>query len=81
MFDTGLDPEEIVNQEGIGVTSDVGELEATIKEVIAENPAATADYKKGKKESLQFLIGKAMAKLRGRGQPDLLREIFERFLK
>jgi aspartyl-tRNA(Asn)/glutamyl-tRNA(Gln) amidotransferase subunit B len=81
MFDTGLDPEEIVSQEGIGVTSDVGELEAVIKEVIVENHAAVADYKKGKTASMQFLIGKAMAKLKGRGRPDFIQDIFERLLK
>ncbi len=79
MFDTGLDPEEIVQQEG-GAVSDEGELGATVDGVIAENTAAVADYKKGKKESLQFLIGKAMAKLKGRGDPEVLRMLFQKAL-
>jgi aspartyl-tRNA(Asn)/glutamyl-tRNA(Gln) amidotransferase subunit B len=77
MFETGEDPEEIFGA-GNQMVSDEGELGATVDAIIAENPAAVADYKKGKVASLQFLIGKAMAKLKGRGRPDLLKEIFEK---
>ncbi|MDO8537192.1 MAG: Asp-tRNA(Asn)/Glu-tRNA(Gln) amidotransferase subunit GatB [bacterium] len=80
MFETGLDPEDIVKESG-GAISDEGELGIVVAAVIAENLAAVADYKKGKKESLQFLIGKAMAKLKGRGRPEILRKIFEEGLK
>jgi aspartyl-tRNA(Asn)/glutamyl-tRNA(Gln) amidotransferase subunit B len=81
MFDTGLDPEDIVRDENIGATSDTGEIEPVLAAIIAENPAAAADYKKGKTASLQFLIGKAMGKLKGSARPDALKEIFERLLK
>ncbi len=63
MFSTGLDPEDIVRDENIGATSDASEIEPVLAAIIAENPAAAADYKKGKTASLQFLIGKAMGKL------------------
>ena len=81
MFATGDDPEEIAAREGIGVASDTDELEAVVRAIIAENPAAVADYKKGKTASLQFLIGKAMGKLKGRAQPAILKELFERYLE
>jgi aspartyl-tRNA(Asn)/glutamyl-tRNA(Gln) amidotransferase subunit B len=81
MFETGLDPEEIVATEDIGVVSDTGEIEAVVLAIIAENHAAVADYRKGKTASLQFLIGKAMGMLKGRARPDLLKDIFERNLK
>jgi aspartyl-tRNA(Asn)/glutamyl-tRNA(Gln) amidotransferase subunit B len=79
MFETGLDPEDIVKNEKIG-TSDVAEIETVVEKVIAENPNAVADYKKGKTASLQFLIGKAMGVLKGRAKPDMLKEIFEKRL-
>jgi aspartyl-tRNA(Asn)/glutamyl-tRNA(Gln) amidotransferase subunit B len=81
MFDTGADPEDIVKDESIGVTSDTTEIEAVVLAVIAENYAAVADYKKGKTASLQFLIGKAMGALKGRARPEMLREMFEEKLK
>ncbi len=79
MFETGLDPEEIIKSDNIGI-SDTGEIEAVVLAVIAENHAAVADYKKGKIVSLQFLIGKAMGILKGRARPDMLKEIFEKNL-
>ncbi len=79
MFETGQDPEDIVKKEGIGI-SDAGEVEDAVRAVIAENPAAVADYKKGKTASIQFLIGKAMGRLKGRARPDMLKEIFEKQL-
>ena len=81
MFDTGADPEEIVKSENIGVSNDTGEIEAVIVAVIAENKAAADDYRKGKAASMQFLIGKAMAKLKGKARPEMLRELFEKNLK
>jgi aspartyl-tRNA(Asn)/glutamyl-tRNA(Gln) amidotransferase subunit B len=79
MFETGLDPEDIMKNDGIGI-SDTGEIEAVVLAVIAENKAAVDDYKKGKTASLQFLIGKAMGILKGRARPDMLKEVFEKNL-
>jgi aspartyl-tRNA(Asn)/glutamyl-tRNA(Gln) amidotransferase subunit B len=81
MFATGIDPEEIMKSENIGITSDEGEVEAVVIAIIAENHAAVADYKKGKVASLQFLIGKAMGKLKGKARPDMLKDLFERNLQ
>ena len=81
MFETGADPEEIMKSENIGIVSDEGEIEAAVLAIIAENHAAVADYKKGKTASLQFLIGKAMGKLKGKARPDMLKDLFERNLR
>ncbi|MBI2033908.1 MAG: Asp-tRNA(Asn)/Glu-tRNA(Gln) amidotransferase subunit GatB [Candidatus Liptonbacteria bacterium] len=80
MFETGLDPEEILTSEGLHTISDEAELIKVVQEVIKENPSAVADYKKGKTASLQFLVGQAMAKLKGRGNPEVLAKIFEKNL-
>jgi len=81
MFESGVDPEDILNAEGLHIVSDQSELEKVVVEIIAENPAAVADFKKGKTASVQFLIGKAMSKLKGKGDPGILRDLFERHLK
>ena len=80
MFETGLDPEEILESEGLHTISDEAELKGVVQEVIKENPTALADYKKGKTASLQFLVGQAMKKLKGRGNPEVLAKIFEKNL-
>jgi len=79
MAESGLDPEEILEQEGLYVVSEEAELHRVVEEVIEENPQAAEDYKKGKEASIQFLIGKAMAKLKGRGNPEKLRALFQQY--
>jgi aspartyl-tRNA(Asn)/glutamyl-tRNA(Gln) amidotransferase subunit B len=81
MFETGMDPEDIVKSEGMETVSDAAELEAVVREVVEKNPKAVEDYKKGKAVSMQFLIGQAMARLKGRGNPGLLRDILKKYLE
>ena len=80
MFATGADPEDVVKDENIGVSSNMDEIEAAVLAVIGEHKSAADDYRKGKTASLQFLIGKAMAALKGRARPDMLKEVFEKHL-
>jgi aspartyl-tRNA(Asn)/glutamyl-tRNA(Gln) amidotransferase subunit B len=48
------------------------------REIILAHPQAVSDYRAGKTASMQFLVGKAMGVLRGRGNPNTLRELFDR---
>ena len=48
---------------------DTGELAAVITEVIAQNAKAVEDYRNGKNGALNFLVGQAMKKTRGRSDP------------
>ncbi|VVB82789.1 Aspartyl/glutamyl-tRNA(Asn/Gln) amidotransferase subunit B [uncultured archaeon] len=57
------------------------ELEKACKEIIKENPSAVKDYKSGKKESLNFLIGKVMQKTNKRADFKTTREVLEKLLK
>ena len=45
---------------------DETELQSIIQEVIASNPKAVEDYKKGKAKAVMFLVGASMRKLKGR---------------
>ncbi|MEK6827506.1 MAG: Asp-tRNA(Asn)/Glu-tRNA(Gln) amidotransferase GatCAB subunit B, partial [Nanoarchaeota archaeon] len=56
------------------------ELEKACKEIIKENPSAVKDYKSGKKESLNFLIGKVMQKTNKRADFKTTREVLEKLL-
>ncbi|MFH1894934.1 MAG: Asp-tRNA(Asn)/Glu-tRNA(Gln) amidotransferase subunit GatB, partial [Patescibacteria group bacterium] len=62
MFATGADPSHIIEEKGLSQISDEGEIEKIIKEVISDNPKAIEDYKKGKENAFQFLIGQIMTK-------------------
>lgn len=80
MLKTGADPEDILEADGLHTISDEVGLMRIVEEVIKENPHAVEHYKKGKTVSMQFLIGKAMGKLKGRGNPEKLKEIFMKHL-
>ena len=80
MIETGKDPEEIIKDKGIAQISGEGELEEAIKHVVEENPKPVEDYKKGKKEALQFLVGKIMQKTKGQANPQKMKELLEKKL-
>ena len=77
MAETGLNPRQIIEEKNLTQISDDDIIKQTIQVVIKNNPKAIEDYKKGKENALQFLIGQAMAKLKGRGNPEILRKILK----
>ena len=74
MFKTGADPSHIIEEKGLVQISDKSEIEQVIKEVILRNPKAVEDFKKGKNNAFQFLIGQIMAETKGRANPQLVKE-------
>jgi aspartyl-tRNA(Asn)/glutamyl-tRNA(Gln) amidotransferase subunit B len=81
MFKTGADPSHIIEEKGLVLITDETEIEKIIHQVISENQKAVSDFKKGKETALQFLIGKIMAKTKGKANPKIAREILTRILK
>jgi aspartyl-tRNA(Asn)/glutamyl-tRNA(Gln) amidotransferase subunit B len=80
MQDSGLDPRAIVKNKGMEQVSDDETIKEAVTKVISENPGAVSDYKSGKKTALQFLIGKTMAELKGKGHPGKIGEHLKRQL-
>jgi len=80
MFETGIDPHSVIKEKDLGKISDEKEIVKVIKEIIRDNEKAVEDYKKGKETAVKFLIGAAMARLRGRGNPELLEKLFREHL-
>ena len=77
---TTKQPLEVIRDRGLEQMSDEEDLEEIAKEVISKNPKAVEDFKKGKENSLQFLIGQIMAKTKGRANPKIVNEILTRAL-
>ncbi|MBI5401469.1 Asp-tRNA(Asn)/Glu-tRNA(Gln) amidotransferase subunit GatB [Candidatus Wolfebacteria bacterium] len=80
MFIRGISPKSIMKEKGLDVKVTQDELDMIISEIIKANFKAVVDYKKGQENALQFLVGQAMAKLKGRANPQILRELFIRRL-
>lgn len=77
MFKTRADPSHIIKEKDLTQLSDAGEIEKIIKEVISKNPKAIEDYRKGKENALQFLVGQVMAQTRGRAKPDTVNRLLK----
>jgi len=80
IFETGGDPSQITEKRGLAQQYDEAELEKIAKEIIEKNPKAVKDYKKGKENALQFLLGQFMSTTRGAVIPDLARKVLQRIL-
>ncbi|TRZ64935.1 MAG: Asp-tRNA(Asn)/Glu-tRNA(Gln) amidotransferase subunit GatB [Spirochaetia bacterium] len=80
MYLTGLDPNKIIEEKGLKQISGENELKPALEEIVKENPEAVSNYKKGKETALQFLIGQAMAKLKGKGNPEILKKILKEII-
>src|SRR6266853_5162399 len=75
-FASGKMPDVIVKEKGIGPPiSDQSALEGIIEEVIANNSKAASDYRAGKTNVLNALIGQVMKQTRGQARADSVRTI------
>ncbi len=81
MFGTGADPSNIIKEKGLKQIADSGEIEKIIKKVIAKNPKPVADFKKGKQNALQFLVGQVMAATKGKAEPGIVNKSLKKLLK
>jgi aspartyl-tRNA(Asn)/glutamyl-tRNA(Gln) amidotransferase subunit B len=75
MFETGKAPKEIVAEQGLTQIESTDEVATSVAKVIAENPAAVADFRGGKDEAIKFLVGQVMRETRGRARPDVITEL------
>ncbi len=80
MIETGNEPNIIVKEKGLEQTQDRGFIESAVKKTIELNPKAVSDFKKGKEESLQFLVGQMMRETRGKADPEALKEILKKMI-
>ncbi|KPK43849.1 MAG: hypothetical protein AMK72_12815 [Planctomycetes bacterium SM23_25] len=81
MLASGKSAREIVAEEDLAQTSDEGELERIVDEVVAENPGPAQDFAAGKDKALGRLIGMAKKKTGGKANPQVVRNILIRKLR
>jgi aspartyl-tRNA(Asn)/glutamyl-tRNA(Gln) amidotransferase subunit B len=75
-FASGELPEAIVTKKGIKPPiSDQRELERIIEEVIANNSKAVNDYRGGKTNALQSLVGQVMKQTRGQAKANIVQTL------
>ncbi|MEK7558972.1 MAG: Asp-tRNA(Asn)/Glu-tRNA(Gln) amidotransferase subunit GatB [Patescibacteria group bacterium] len=60
---------------------DSSKIKKVVAQVLKENPQATEDFKTGKTQALQFLIGKTMAKLKEKIEAKVIIEEINKIIK
>ncbi len=80
MLKTGELPSAIIRKHGMEQMSDTAAIGKIVDEVFAENPAALADYAKGKKNVVGWLTGQVMKKSRGQANPGIASELVQKRL-
>ncbi|MBU0722136.1 Asp-tRNA(Asn)/Glu-tRNA(Gln) amidotransferase subunit GatB [Patescibacteria group bacterium] len=80
MYQDGGDPTNIMADLGLEQLDDQAALEKIIAEVVFKNQKQVEQYKSGKENILQFLVGQIMAATKGKANPKLLIKILKDIL-
>jgi aspartyl-tRNA(Asn)/glutamyl-tRNA(Gln) amidotransferase subunit B len=81
LFDSGRTADEIVAAEGLAQNSDEGALVAIIRDVIAANADAAAQYRAGSSKTFGFLVGQVMKASGGKANPKLANQLLKQELE
>ncbi|MBI5061846.1 MAG: Asp-tRNA(Asn)/Glu-tRNA(Gln) amidotransferase GatCAB subunit B, partial [Candidatus Aenigmarchaeota archaeon] len=74
------DPAQLMAAKEMGRIDDESQLEKFIEQVMSENYKAVVDYRTGRSEAFDFLVGQVMRKTRGRGDPVVIRKLLQKKL-
>jgi len=80
VFANDVDPAAYVEKNGLIQVSDTGSIEPFISEVIAQNEKAVTEYLAGNEKNFQFLVGQSMKSLRGKADPQVVRDVLKELL-
>jgi aspartyl-tRNA(Asn)/glutamyl-tRNA(Gln) amidotransferase subunit B len=80
MLETGDDPVKVVEERGLKQTSDTGEIEKVIADVISANADKVEQYKAGKQQLFGFFVGQTMKAMGGKANPGVVNELLKKAL-
>ncbi|MFH0968935.1 MAG: Asp-tRNA(Asn)/Glu-tRNA(Gln) amidotransferase subunit GatB [Patescibacteria group bacterium] len=80
MYRNGSDPSQVIEEKNLLQMEDDEELEKIIEEVLKDNQKSVEDYKKGKQNAFQFLIGQILKASKGKANPKNTADILKKKL-
>ncbi len=81
MWQSGAEPNKIIQEKGLGQVSNSSAIEKIIDDVIIASPAQVAEYRAGKVKVFGFLVGAALKASQGKANPDMVNEILKKKLE
>jgi aspartyl-tRNA(Asn)/glutamyl-tRNA(Gln) amidotransferase subunit B len=80
MIKTGEVPLKIAEAKNVLQTSDKGEIDKIVHDVLKDNPQAARDVKSGELKAIGFLVGQVMKASKGKANPALAQELIKKQL-
>jgi aspartyl-tRNA(Asn)/glutamyl-tRNA(Gln) amidotransferase subunit B len=80
MWSTGRPAGAIVAAEGLARIDDEAAIETAVRDVMASNAGAVAQYRAGKQQTFGFLVGQVMKATKGKANPALVNSLMRRLL-
>lgn len=80
MFQNDVDPKRYVEEKGLKIVNDEGALRGVIEKVVQDNPKSVKDYRGGKEKAIGFLVGQTMKAMKGKANPESVRQLLKEFL-
>lgn len=77
IYNSDEDPEVLAKERNLLQISDSNFLEKIVDEVLSENPESIEDIKNGKDRAFGFLVGQAMKKTKGKGNPQEINKLLK----
>lgn len=81
LFDSDIDPISYVEEHGLKMESDSGLLEETVKRILDANPKAVGELKEGKDKVMGFLMGQVMREMKGKADPNGVKDAIRRLVQ
>lgn len=74
------EPAEYVRKNGLGLLTDTAAIEDAVRRVLAENEKSVSQYRDGKTQAFQFLIGQCMRALGGKASAAAVSEALKKLI-
>jgi aspartyl-tRNA(Asn)/glutamyl-tRNA(Gln) amidotransferase subunit B len=75
-----LEPSKYAEEQGLIQQDNSDELKPILEKILKENESVVEDYKKGKENALQFLMGQVMKETRGSANPKKVSELLKELI-
>jgi len=77
MWASDKNADQVIQEKGLQQISDVGELEAIVDKVIADNPNQVEQYLSGKDKVFGFFVGNVMKATKGKANPKQVNDLLK----
>lgn len=81
MFNTGKEPNIIIEEKGLIQISDESVINGYIEEIMQDNYDSVEAYRAGKEQLLGFFVGQVMKKTSGKANPKIVNQLLTKKLK